>query len=235
MNRIYCLFFLLLSLSVSDITIAQTSEYRKDKFEMLKVRLKKAPKVYSFGWSVIDDNGRAYVDILAPKSFNTNIIPLTFNYDVHYGGGMFFNIKSSFCNFGRDRLVNGVRVDNPRLLFGLDFNLSFSLNAAHKMSNKLARLRENMFDFRLVGGIGYTNRNIYVFDHSMNLNAGGLVYARFSKNIGMYMELLGKLGLKAPLIRTNSNYMHATIGISYFIGAVKYYDPSSNFRIPNTK
>jgi hypothetical protein len=211
---------------------AQSAEFNKNKWELFQLRLKKAPKAFSYGWSVIDDNGKAYLNVLSPKSFNANIVPLTFNYDLYYGNGMFFSIKTTFCNFKRNKLVNGSEIQDSHLLFGLDFNTSISMNSVFNPNTQLLKLKKNIFDVRLIGGLGYTNRNIYVFDHAANFNLGGGIYARFNKEFGMYVEMLGKLGLKAPLIGTNSNYVHTFVGVTYFIGNVKFASPKSNIIVP---
>jgi hypothetical protein len=217
---------------VSSQSYAQLGEQKKTTFELIKLRLKKAPRILTYGWSVIDDNGKAYINVFSPKSFNTNIVPLTFNYDTYYSNGWFFNIKTSFCNFKSEKIVNNEIIDDPQLLFSLDLNASVSLSSIYNPNYELLKLKKNIIDFRLISGLGYTNRNIYVFDHAMNFNFGGGMYARFSKDFGMNLELMSKFGLKAPLISTNSNYMHATIGFSYFIGAVKFKDPKEKTGAP---
>ncbi|MFN4813172.1 MAG: hypothetical protein ACK46S_03550 [Bacteroidota bacterium] len=193
---------------------AQLGEAKKDRLKELKLTYKKAPKIFTYGWSIIDDNGRAYLNVLLPKSFTANLIPFTFNYDVYMNKQMFFNLKTSFCNFKEGKIVNGETVESSNLLFALDLNTSVSLNSVYFVSE--------LVDFRLLTGLGYTNRNIFVFNQSANLNLGGGVYIKFNKEFGMHLEMMAKFGLKAPLIKTNSNYMHSSIGFSYFIRSVKY-------------
>jgi hypothetical protein len=185
------------------------------------LQLKRAPKIYTAGWSVIDDNGNPYKDIFTAKSHTINIIPMTFNYDVYYRKGVFFNLKGSFCNFKKNKIVNGVALDNANLFFALDLNTSLSLNYVYNINYALLNLNNNIFDLRLIAGVGYTNRNIYVFNHAANFNFGGGLYGRFSKEFGMNIELVGKFGLKSKLGETNTNYIHSSIGVSYFIGSIK--------------
>jgi hypothetical protein len=52
------------------------------------------------------------------------------------------------------------------------------------------------------------------------------MYSRFSKEWGMNIELISKFGLKSPLGVTNANYVHSSIGVSYFIGSVKFKEKS---------
>ena len=89
-------------------------------------------------------------------------------------------------------------------------------------------MKKSIFDLYFASGFGYVNRDILRFNQSLSYNIGGGFYGRFSKNFGMNMELMGKLGLKKPLILTNANYIHATVGVIYFVGEVKYKTVSNN-------
>ncbi len=215
-------FILALIFALTNAAQAQLGDVKQTPFKKFTSNFKRAPKILTFGWSIIDDNGTPYKDIFAPKSHTINIIPLTFNYDIYYRKGIFFNLKGSFCNFKKNKIVNGEALDNANLFFALDFNTSLSLNYVYNINYALLNLNNNIFDIRLIGGIGYTNRNIYVFNHAANLNFGGGLYGRFSKEFGMNIELVSKFGLKSKLGKTNTNYIHSSIGVSYFIGSVKY-------------
>lgn len=205
--------FLLLLFCASKLW-AQYGDGERSRMEIFQSKIKKAPKVLTYGWSIIDDNGKAFTNVILPKSFTTNFIPFTFNYDLYYDRQMFFNFKTSFCNFRRGKMVNGRIVEDANLLFAFDFNTSLSLNSYYYFSDQV--------DFRILAGIGYTNRNIYVFNHAANVNFGGGTYIRFNKKFGMHLEIVAKFGLRPPLIRTNTNYVHTGIGFSYFIRSVKY-------------
>ena len=226
------LFILALIFAVANTSQAQVGDVKQTSFKKFILHLKRAPKIYTAGWSVIDDNGTPFKDVFAPKSFTVNIIPMTFNYDLYYGKNVFFNVKSSFCNFKKNKTVNGEKLDRSNLFFALDLNTSLSLNAVYNINYELLKLKKDIFDLRIIGGLGYTNRNIYVFDHAANFNFGGGIYAKFSKEFGMNIELVSKFGLKSPLVVTNANYMHSSIGVSYFIGSVKFKEKSSE-KTPN--
>jgi hypothetical protein len=224
MKKILFLIAVIFALTIS--AQAQVGDVKQKPFKKFVLTIKRAPKILTGGWSLIDDNGTPYQAILAPKSYTANIIPMTFNYDLYYGQGVFFNIKGTFCNFKKNKTVNGEKLDNANLFFSLDFNTSISLNSVYNINYKLLKLNKNILDFRLIGGFGYTNRNIYVFDHAANFNFGGGMYSRFSKEWGMNIELISKFGLKSPLGVTNANYIHSSIGVSYFIGSVKFKEQS---------
>ena len=226
------LFILALIFAVANTSQAQVGDVKQTSFKKFILHLKRAPKIYTAGWSVIDDNGTPFKDVFAPKSFTVNIIPMTFNYDLYYGKNVFFNVKSSFCNFKKNKTVNGESLERSNLFFALDLNTSLSLNAVYNINYELLKLKKDIFDLRIIGGLGYTNRNIYVFDHAANFNFGGGIYAKFSKEFGMNIELVSKFGLKSPLVVTNANYMHSSIGVSYFIGSVKFKEKSSE-KTPN--
>jgi hypothetical protein len=215
-------FLLALIFALTNAAQAQLGDVKQTPFKKFTSNFKRAPKILTYGWSIIDDNGTPYQDIFAPKSHTINIIPLTFNYDIYYRKGIFFNLKGSFCNFKKNKIVNGAALDNANLLFALDFNASLSLNYVYNINYVLLNLNKNIFDVRLIAGLGYTNRNIYVFNHAANFNFGGGIYGRFSKEFGMNIELVSKFGLKSKLGETNANYIHSSIGVSYFIGSVKY-------------
>ena len=215
-------FLLALIFTLTNAAQAQLGDVKQTPFKKFTSKFKRAPKILTFGWSIIDDNGTPYKDIFAPKSHTINVIPMTFNYDVYYRKGIFFNLKGSFCNFKKNKIVNGVALDNANLFFALDFNTSLSLNYVYNINYALLNLNNNIFDIRLIGGIGYTNRDIYVFNHAANLNFGGGLYGRFSKEFGMNIELVSKFGLKSKFGETNTNYVHSSIGVSYFIGSVKF-------------
>ena len=220
------LFILALIFAVANTSQAQVDDVKQTSFKKFILHLKRAPKIYTAGWSVIDDNGNPYKDIFAPKSFTVNIIPMTFNYDLYYGKNVFFNLKTSLCNFKKNKTVNGESLERSNLFFALDFNTSLSLSSIYNINHELLKLKKDIFDLRIIGGLGYTNRNIYVFNHAANFNFGGGLYGRFSKEFGMNIELVSKFGLKSPLGVTNTNYMHSSIGVSYFIGTVRYKEKS---------
>ena len=226
------LFILALIFAVANTSQAQVGDVKQTSFKKFILHLKRAPKIYTAGWSVIDDNGTPFQDVFAPKSFTVNIIPMTFNYDLYYGKNVFFNLKTSLCNFKKNKTVNGVALERSNLFFAFDFNTSLSLSSIYNINWELLKLKKDIFDLRIIGGLGYTNRNIYVFDHAANFNFGGGIYAKFSKEFGMNIELVSKFGLKSPLVVTNANYMHSSIGVSYFIGSVKFKEKSSE-KTPN--
>jgi hypothetical protein len=150
MKKILFLTAVIFALTIS--AQAQVGDVKQKPFKKFVLTLKRAPKILTGGWSLIDDNGAAYKAILAPKSYTVNIIPMSFNYDLYYGQGVFFNIKSTFCNFKKNKTVNGEKLDNANLLFSLDLNTSISLNSVYNINYELLKLNKNILDFRLIGG-----------------------------------------------------------------------------------
>ena len=112
-------FLLALIFALTNAAQAQLGDVKQTPFKKFTSNFKRAPKILTFGWSIIDDNGTPYKDIFAPKSHTINIIPLTFNYDIYYRKGIFFNLKGSFCNFKKNKTVNGEKLDNANLFFSL--------------------------------------------------------------------------------------------------------------------
>jgi len=100
--------------------------------------------------------------------------------------------------------------------------MRYNFNRIYNFNREIFKLKKNVFDIYFLTGFGYVNRDIFRYNQSISYNLGGGVYARITKNFGINVEALGKLGLKAPIYLSNSNYIHLNAGLSYFIGEPKY-------------
>lgn len=203
-------------------SFAQLGDENRSFTKKIGQRFQNSPRIFTWGWSFIDDNGNAYSEILSPSSFNSNILPLTFKYDRYYYRGWAISTNITFSYFKQNAVVNNKPNVYPSLFFATDLMMRYNLNRAYNFNREILRLKKNVFDVYFITGFGYVNRDIARYNHSGTYNLGGGIYTRLNKNFGFNIEALGKLGLKSPIYFNNSNYIHLTAGLSYFIGEPKY-------------
>jgi hypothetical protein len=202
-------------------SFAQLGEEKKSFTKKIQQRFKNSPRILTFGWSFIDDNGNAYSEIFSPKSYNSNLLPLTFKYDRYYYRGWSVTNTYTFVYLKQNTIVNNNPIIYPSLFFSGDIMIRYNFNRLYNFNREIFKLKKNIFDIYFITGFGYVNRDLFRYNQSISYNFGGGVYARFNKHIGINIEGLGKLGLKSPLILTNSNFIHLNAGVSYFIGEPK--------------
>lgn len=164
----------------------------------------KPPWIIGIGWNAVDDNSNAFKKLFDfRKSWNIRPYPTQLSVEKQFNawsyGGIF-----SFNKYKPGKNINGK--DNPGsfLFFSLDGFAKYHLNYHLKIQDR--------YDIYVPVGAGYTlrfappNRSTFTF----NLGMGCNFWIREWWGINVQSE--AKFGLKAPLIKTPSNYLQHSVG-----------------------
>jgi hypothetical protein len=177
--------------------------------------LRKTPYTFGLGWNVVEDSGKPWKGLFAAKrSWAIPPYPSRLYVEKEYRDGFSFDLSLAYNRYVSGKTINNHVINGTYSFFSVDANGRYDLNKLYDL-NKAIFKEQKIFNIYAVQGWGYTYRalapNISVFTCNVGLGINVWAY----KNWGVNIQSVGKFGLKAPLIRTSSNYFQHTIGVIY--------------------
>jgi hypothetical protein len=170
--------------------------------------------IYGLSWSIINDNEDSIAYLFDTKRcWNGFFFPSRISYDKYIGYGWSFEGSLSYNKYKPGKLVNDTATVGGSCL-ALDANMHLNLNRY---------ARGQTFDPFLVGGLGFTYRTKKPpgaeepiqkkYTPTLNLALGTNIWV--AGNIGIQLQMLGKLSLAKEFIKTKNNYVQYTVGLVY--------------------
>jgi hypothetical protein len=170
--------------------------------------------IYGVSWSIINDQEDSLAYLFDVKRcWNGFILPSRFSFDHYLGYGWSIEGSLSYNKYKPGKLVNDTATVGGSCL-ALDANMHFNLNQFS---------RGQTFDPFLVGGLGFTYRTKKPpgaekpiekkYTPTLNFAIGTNVWV--TENIGVQLQMLGKLSLFKEFIKSKNNYVQYTVGLVY--------------------
>lgn len=169
----------------------------------------KTPWIVQLGWAVIDDDGKPYRDFFdAKKSWNVAPYPNKFALEKQLKYGLTLESSLTINLYKSGKIINNDVISSSGNFFCVDLNGKYDLN----------RIIGNTqwFDPYFSLGFGYTNRVISAFTKTYTGNTGlGFNLWFYQNEFGINFQTQAKFGFHKPFIKTETNYMHHSIGGIY--------------------
>jgi hypothetical protein len=188
-----------------------TPSTSKPKKNTVGYYLSHTPWTIQLGGNVVDDDGKPFHDLFnASKSWNTPPYPTKLAIDKSLEHGWSAEFCFVYNNYKTGKIINGIINDASHLFISTDIQGKYHLN-------NIINIKE-WFNPYLSIGIGYTYRKIGPYNNVATANIGVgfdfLIYQGF----GINLQSLAKFGIKSPFIKTGSNYLQHSLGVTYTIG-----------------
>ena len=183
----------------------------KSKKTTVGYYLSHTPWTIQLGGNVVDDDGKPFNDLFnASKSWNLPPYPTKLAIDKSLEHGWSAEFCLVYNNYKTGKIINGITNDASHLFMSVDIQGKYHLN-------NIIKIKEWFSPYASIG-IGYTYRNIGPYNNVATANIGlgfdFLIYEGF----GLNLQSLAKFGIKSPFIKTGSNYLQHSLGITYTIG-----------------
>lgn len=178
------------------------------------------PITVGLGWNVVDDDGKPYKKLFSfRQSWNLLYYPTRVTVDKELNKGKSVEGILVYNKYKPGKTINNSVNPGTQLFFSGDVMLKFHLN--HYMRLK------NWFDFYGALGAGCTFRSGAKKKITPTANIGLGFTIWIYPRIGVNAQSLAKFGLQMPIYKTNSNYLHHSLGVVYLIGKKKKKEDGS--------
>ena len=165
----------------------------------------KTPWRVQLAWTMIDDDGKPFNDLLNIKN-TWNFPPYPTKIAIEKECTRHWNLELALAynNYKSGKTINGDVIAASKSAFSVDVNGKYLLTKKYRIEPYL------------LIGLGYTHRTTDKYQSVATLNAGiGFTSWIVDNKWGIILQGSGKFGLKAPIIKTGSNYLQHSIGVVY--------------------
>lgn len=163
------------------------------------------PWIFGIGWNAVDDNSNAFKKLFdIRKSWNIRPYPTQLSVEKLYFKGWSFGGVFNYNQYRPGKTINGKDNSASYMFFSFDGFTKYHLNYHLRIQDR--------YDIYAPVGAGYTlrfappNRSTFTF----NLGLGCNFWIR--EWWGINIQSVAKFGLKAPIIKTSSNYLQHSAG-----------------------
>jgi hypothetical protein len=184
---------------------------------------------YQVGIHALDDDDTPFEHLLDTRRWSWLPLPTKFTVikelknDLKIDGSLY--VTKLKKNLPKNKYVS------PFLYFGLDVNLRYQIELFKSDPNRVYYTKRKHYidtDFRkkmrdmsltvypLLGvGFHYRTQRVYLTNFSINIG-GGIDWWLVEDKYALNFQSIAKFGFRVPLIDTNSNILHHSIGFVYF-------------------
>ena len=182
--------------------------------------------IFGIGWNAVDDNGRPFRQLFSVRrSWNLQWYPTQASAEVIGKEGMTYGAIFNFNLYKSGKEINSKVVAGVFPFFSLDLFAKYHFNAHIKMSKR--------YDPYVMGGFGNTLRFFGTSKSTFTFNLGGGMNFWINEYIGINLQTVGKIGIRSPFIRNNSNYMQHSAGLVFMLD--RTYKKKHSFVKPRYK
>ncbi len=176
-----------------------------------KGKKEKTSWIFGAGWNIVDDNGEPFKHLFdISKAWSMPFYPSQLSTEILGRRYLSYGILLSYNRYKAGKVINNVEIKKGRYNF-------FSADAFVKYHLKYHVKIPPRFDPYAVTGLGYTSRGIGPYNSTFTYNLGIGTNIWINNIVGINIQSIAKFGLRSPIFKTGSNYLHHSFGLVFIL------------------